>query len=192
MMKNILVAGLVAAVAAAAAYWFGVAQPARQAEAERAEHAVLQAGIQAYRDRNYEEALRVLADIPDRGSHAATARYYQGSAYILLNDYPAAAAQLERSLALNSQNADTLFALGVVHFKLGNLPLSKSYFAAVLEIFPETEQDKARMEEARGLMDIMARLERQQEPAAPDGEAAHEQGPAPETPAAGEQAGTDD
>ena len=52
-----------------------------------------------------------------------------------------------------------MFALGVAYFKLGNLALSKAYFAAVLQINPGNE-------EAKGLMDIMARLERQSNAAA--------------------------
>jgi hypothetical protein len=41
----------------------------------------------------------------------------------------------------------------VAYFKLGNLKLAKGYFASVLEINPNDEQ-------AKGLMDIMAKLER--------------------------------
>ena len=60
-----------------------------------------------------------------------------------------------------------MHALGVAYFKLGNLKLSKGYYASILEIDPGDE-------EARGLMDIMAKLERnseaeQQVPAEDDG-----------------------
>ena len=73
-----------------------------------------------------------------------------GSALIKLKDYESGAMRLEEALALNNNEKNILFALGVVYYKLGNLSLSKAYFAAVLEIDPGHE-------EAKGLMDIMAR-----------------------------------
>ena len=73
----------------------------------------------------------------------------------MLKDYESAAPILEQALQLNPQKTEILFELGVVYFKLGNLALSKAYFASVVEIDPSNE-------EAKGLMDIMANLERQQ------------------------------
>jgi hypothetical protein len=49
-----------------------------------------------------------------------------------------------------------------VYYKLGNLSLSKAYFASVLKIDPGHE-------EAKGLMDIMAGLERIQPDASQEG-----------------------
>lgn len=82
-------------------------------------------------------------------------RYYQGSTHIILKDYQAAAETLEQALALNNNETRIMHALGVAYFKLGNLKLSKAYFAAVLEIEPDNA-------EARGLMEIMAKLEKTQ------------------------------
>jgi tetratricopeptide (TPR) repeat protein len=82
-----------------------------------------------------------------------------GSALIKLKDYESGALRLEEALALNSSETNILFALGVVYYKLGNLSLSKAYFASVLELDPGHE-------EAKGLMDIMASLERTQPAAA--------------------------
>jgi predicted TPR repeat methyltransferase len=76
----------------------------------------------------------------------------------MLKDYAAATERLERSLALAPRDTGTLYALGVASFKLGNLKLARGYFASVLEINPNDEQ-------AKGLMDIMANLERQTEAA---------------------------
>ena len=56
---------------------------------------------------------------------------------------------------MNPGEADIPFALGVAYFKLGNLALAKGYFASVVEIDPGHE-------EARGLVDAMANLERMQ------------------------------
>ena len=84
--------------------------------------------------------------------------YDQGSEHIQLKDYEAALESLEQAHILNPEDTGTLFALGVVYYKLGNLKLAKSYFASVLEINPNDEQ-------AKGLMDMMAKLERQTEAA---------------------------
>jgi Flp pilus assembly protein TadD len=76
----------------------------------------------------------------------------------MLKDYVTATERLERSLALAPRDTGTLYALGVASFKLGNLKLARGYFASILEINPNDEQ-------AKGLMDIMANLERQTEAA---------------------------
>ena len=166
--KNILVAGSAAIAIAAIAYWMLVQQPAGQADEARVEQALLASGVLLYDEKEFEKALQVFERIQGDSDRAAEARYYQGNAYILLKDYASAAEQLEKSLALNDRNADTRFALGVAYYKLGNLQLARAYFASVLEIEPETDEDRERREEAAGLMDIVARLERQQ--AAADGE----------------------
>jgi Flp pilus assembly protein TadD len=88
----------------------------------------------------------------------AKALYDQGSEHIQLKDYKSALESLEQAHVLNPEDTGTLFALGVVYYKLGNLKLAKSYFASVLEINPNDEQ-------AKGLMDMMAKLERQTEAA---------------------------
>ena len=76
-----------------------------------------------------------------------------GSALVQLKEFESAVRQLEKAHLLNSEEKNILFALGVTYYKLGNLSLSKAYFAAVLELDPGNE-------EAKGLMDIMANLER--------------------------------
>lgn len=161
-LKIILVTSAGALVLAAVAYWLLVAQPARQGEAARVEQTLLSSGMQLFQEKKFEKALAVLQRIPGDSPHAAQARFYQGNAHVMLKDYASAAEQLEQSLALNSEDADTLFALGVAYFKLGKLQLSRAYFTSVLEFAPGTERGQAMMEEAAGLMDIMARLERQQ------------------------------
>ena len=84
---------------------------------------------------------------------------------MMLKDYDTAAASLESALVRDPQDTGVLYALGVVWYKLGDISLAKGYFAAVLEINPNDEQ-------AKGLMDIMARLERR-----PDAESAGEEAP---------------
>ena len=118
-------------------------------------HAVINEGIAQFRAEQYEQSVQTLGSIPDGLIEDWHVPYYLGSALIQLKDYEKGAVHLEEALALNPSDKNILFALGVAYYKLGNLSLSKAYFAAVIEIDPSHE-------EAKGLMDIMARLERYQ------------------------------
>jgi len=161
-MKNakIILVGLVLAGVAAAVYMD--MRPAGEEDARQAGQ-FLAEGIARHDAKDYEGAIEVLTRVPADTPQAAKARYYEGSAYMMLKDYESSAERLEASRALEPDDMGTLYALGVVYYKLGNLALAKAYFAAVLEINPNDEQ-------AKGLMDIMAKLERQSAP----GEAAEE------------------
>jgi len=115
--------------------------------------ALIDEGIAQFRADQYELSLQTLGRIPEELVEDWHIPYYMGSALIKLKNYEPAAERLEEALALNSRETNILFALGVVYFKLGNLSLSKAYFAWVLEIDPGHD-------EAKGLMDTMAELER--------------------------------
>lgn len=120
----------------------------------RAEH-ILARGIALYEDDRHDEALQMLESMPIEAPLDWRPPYYKGMVLIQLKDYERAAGLLEEAIVLDSTQIAPLFALGVTYFKLGQLGLSKSYFAAVLEIDPGNE-------EARGLMNTMANLERVQ------------------------------
>lgn len=152
-MKIKLLTGAGVVLLLSAAFWFFVQQPEQQNDAQQAEM-WLAYGIELYDRKEYEEALKDLQNVPAGSAQEGKARYYQGSAHLMLKDYESAADYLQQALVLDTQNAGTLYALGVIYFKLGNTNLAKSYFASVLEINPDDEQ-------AKGLMDIMAGLERQ-------------------------------
>jgi len=115
----------------------------------------LDRGIALFRERKYTESLEVLQGIEDGVIDDWHLPYYTATAHVMLKDYQPAASKLEEALLLNPQETQILFELGVVYFKLGKLSLSKGYFASVVEIDPTHE-------EARGLMGVMANLERQQ------------------------------
>jgi tetratricopeptide (TPR) repeat protein len=117
--------------------------------------ASLDRGIVLFREKNYTESLEELQGIPDGVLNDWHLPYYMASAHVMLKDYDLAAPVLEEALVLNPQETLIMFELGVVYYKLGKLGLSKGYFASVLEIDPSNA-------EAKGLMDIMANLERQQ------------------------------
>jgi tetratricopeptide (TPR) repeat protein len=139
------------AAAVAAAYLYEDRKQRLAAETT----ALVEDGIAQFRQEQYEAALEILRGIPEKSVEDWRIPYYTGSALIKLNDYESAAVSLEEALILNSKEENIPFALGVVYYKLGNLGLSKSYFHSVLEINPDNE-------EAKGLMDIMAKLERAQ------------------------------
>ena len=115
----------------------------------------LDRGIALFREKKYAESLTELQGIPDGVIQDWHLPYYTASAHVMLKEYQSAVPELEKALALNPQQTLILFELGVVYYKLGKPGLSKGYFASVVEIDPTHE-------EAKGLMDIMARLELQQ------------------------------
>ena len=152
MSRNLLVAsiGLVlVAVVVAANYVYRIEQQRQVGDV----HLLVDEGIAQFRAEQYELSLQTLGSIPEDSVEDWHIPYYMGTALIKLKDYQPAAVQLEKALVLNGKEKNILFALGVVYYKLGKLSLSKAYFALVLEIDPGHE-------EAKGLMDIMANLER--------------------------------
>jgi tetratricopeptide (TPR) repeat protein len=152
--RILLVAGagvLVVALIAGANSFYRMEQQRQLGDA----HALINEGIAQFRAEQYEQSVQTLGSIPEGLIEDWHLPYYLGSALIQLKDYEQGAARLEEALALNPTDKNALFALGVAYYKLGNLSLSKAYFASVLEIDPGNE-------EAKGLMDIMAGLERYQ------------------------------
>lgn len=111
--------------------------------------------IWQFNNKDYEAALQTLRAIPEDIPEDWRALYYQGAALVQLQKYDEAVVVLEEAWRLNQTEEDIPFALAVAYFKLGNLQLAKGYFHAVLQLNPENA-------DAKGLMDIMARLERMQ------------------------------
>jgi tetratricopeptide (TPR) repeat protein len=113
----------------------------------------LDQGIALFQEEKYAESLEILQGIPDGVVRDWHLPYYTATSHVMLKDYESAAPILEKALELNPQETKIMFELGVVYFKLGNLALSKGYFGSVIALDPSNE-------EAKGLMDIMANLER--------------------------------
>lgn len=152
MKNNLAIAAGTLLVLLGSALWFFVMQPEREAVSYSSAE-LLADGIGHFERKEYELALEVLQQVPEDDAWSPQARYYEGSSYMMLEDYEAAVVSLESALALDPRDPGVLYALGVAYYKLGNLAVAKAYFAKVLEINPNDEQ-------AKGLMDIMARLER--------------------------------
>ena len=127
----------------------------KQEELRQQAAVALDKGIDLFRENKYTESLETFRNIPTGTIRDWHLPYYSASAMVMLKDYKGALSELEKALALNPNETLILFELGVVYFKLGKLDLSKAHFAAVYEIDPTNA-------EAKGLMDIMANLERQQ------------------------------
>lgn len=117
--------------------------------------ASIETGVALFNEKKYVEAIEIFESVQPGHPQEWYSLYYLGSSYIMLKDYPSAIEHLELALNLKPTETQVMHALGVAYFKLGNLNMSKAYYAAVLEIDPNDA-------EARGLMDIMANLERQQ------------------------------
>jgi len=167
--RNIL--AVVGIVLIAAVGWYWHVENRASAAAEYA--SLLQQGIEQFDHEDYSGTLETLQRIPQDEVQDWRIPYYMGSAQMMLKDYEQAAQTLERALALNSQQTGVLYALGVSQFKQGKLALAKAYFAAVLEINPADAH-------AKGLMDIMANLERQQTGQPGESDIAEEDGAATE------------
>lgn len=147
-----LAAGLIVAVAAFYLYRADRAGAEQQAEDAMA---MMEYGIQQFQQRQFSESLETLGGISEDTLQHWRINFYMGSSYVMLRDNAAAAAQYEKALALNPEEPKILYALGVAYYKLDNLGLSKAYFGKVLEYDPGNA-------DARGLMDIVASMERKQ------------------------------
>ena len=164
LMKNtnkIMIAGfgIVLALVVAIAVNFYQADQRQKAQQN---HLILDQGIALYDQGKYSEALHKLETIAPDEPQDWQVSYYKGAASVRLKDYPSAATYLEQAKSLNSSDTQTLYLLGVVYFKLGNLKLAEGYFAATLELDPTHD-------EAKGLMGVMSNLQKRQEkPAQPD------------------------
>jgi tetratricopeptide (TPR) repeat protein len=140
--------------------WFYYENRSSMDEASEPNAVSIESGIALFKEKKYAEAIEVFEQIPAGHPREWYSLYYLGSTYIMMKNYPTAIEHLEMALSLNTTETQIMHALGVAYFKQGNLKMAKGYFAAVLEIKPDDA-------EARGLMDIMARLERNQQAANP-------------------------
>ena len=141
---------LLVSIAIAFYYW----NEAEQSEEAGQSAERLAQGIALYQQKKYTEAIQELEKIPEKSVKNWRIPYYLGSAEVMLGNNQEAVTSFEWALTLAPQEVGILYALGVAYYKLGNYELSKGYFAAVLEINPADEH-------AKGLMDIMAKLDMQ-------------------------------
>jgi tetratricopeptide (TPR) repeat protein len=130
-------------------------------DVQPADHA-LRAGIELFGRRDYEAAIDMLKQVPEGSEFEATARYYEGSAQLMLRNVDTAFAILQQAQLLAPDDPHILYALGVASFRNGNLKLAKGYFTSVLNIPPVDENDRELHKQAKGLLDSLAGMERRQ------------------------------
>ncbi len=155
--RKVVIAGIALALAAAvvvASYVMRIDSIEKEAQADNA-MLLMEEGIAQFQQRQYQQSLETLGRISEDEFQNWHINYFMGSSQIMLRDYETAVTQLEKALALIGEEPKVLYALGVAYYKLGNLSLSKAYFGRVLEIDPDNA-------DARGLMDIVANMERKQ------------------------------
>lgn len=142
-----MVASLAVVLLVSGAIWVYIDQSKHHEVSEQAGQS-LDSGIALFNEKKYLEAIKVFESISPGSPGEWRVRYYQGSSYIWLKDYKAAAKYLELALRMNPTNTGIMHSLGVISFKQGNLKLAKAYYVSILEINPNDE-------EAKGLMNIM-------------------------------------
>jgi tetratricopeptide (TPR) repeat protein len=140
-----------AALAISVVVWILVAQSQRQVDETQAESA-LSAGIELFQKNRFSEAIELLQAVPAGSAKESLARYYEGSAYMMLGDTDKAIEKLQLAQARTPLDPRVLFALGVASYN----------FSSVLEINPMDDRERELWEQARGLVDIMASVERRQ------------------------------
>ena len=176
--------------------WVFLSRTGPQIDEQQAEQA-LRSGIDLFGQKDYEAAIESLGGVPEGSRFESTAKYYEGSAQLMLRNLDAAIDTLQQAHLLAPEDPHILYALGVASFRIGNMKLAKGYFTSVLNIPPVDENDRELHKQAKGLMDTLAIMERRQ---AEEGEGQssstgvdedpQSQVPASSTPDGGDRAGT--
>ena len=110
-----LVAGVVALILVAVS----LSLPDRgsdSSDAQPADHA-LRAGIELFGRGEYEAAIDMLGPVPEGSEFEAQAKYYEGSAHLMLRNLDAAFDLLQQAQQLTPDDPHILYALGVASFK---------------------------------------------------------------------------
>lgn len=141
--------------------WLFLSRAGLSIDEQQAEEA-LRSGIELFGQRDYEAAIESLGGVPEGSEFESTAKYYEGSAQLMLRNLDAAIDILQQAHLLAPEDPHILYALGVASFRIGNMRLAKGYFTSVLNIPPVDENDRELHKQAKGLMDTLAIMERRQ------------------------------
>jgi TolA-binding protein len=148
-----------ALLALAAVFWIAVSPSLQRVDENQARQA-LTAGIDLFDQKKFAEAIDALSSVPPGSDYAARARYYEGASYIEIRDFDSAVETLQQALERTPKDPGILFALGVASYKNGKINLAKAYFSSVVDIEPMDDRQRELREQARGLVDVMASVER--------------------------------
>lgn len=141
--------------------WLFLSRAGLSIDEQQAEEA-LRSGIELFGQRDYQAAIESLGEVPEGSQFESTAKYYEGSAQLMLRNLDAAIDILQQAHLLAPEDPHILYALGVASFRIGNMRLAKGYFTSVLNIPPVDENDRELHKQAKGLMDTLAIMERRQ------------------------------
>lgn len=122
----------------------------------------LERGIQLHQQKAYLPAKRMLLHALKADPGSWQAFFYLGAGNYELKRYSAAIPFLERALTLAPEEQEIYKMMGVVYYKLSKLDMARGYFTAYFELDPD-EMD------ARGMVEMIAKLQRSTTLAAQEG-----------------------
>jgi tol-pal system protein YbgF len=102
------------------------------------------AGLQAFRSKEYREAIGIFSELLRTDSNHSLAdncQYWIGESYYGLADYNQAIAEFEKvfSFPNANKNDDAQLKLGLSYFKLGDNSQAKSEFQRLVSLYPKSE-----------------------------------------------------
>lgn len=107
---------------------------------------LLERGRDAMNEENYREAIEHFTALTDHAPDFAEGWHARATAYYRLDLYGPALDDLQRALALNPQNFDAIFGLGVMFQEFGDLTRAVEAFERVLALHPNHENAKSAMD----------------------------------------------
>lgn len=107
---------------------------------------LLKRGREALEQENSERAIEHFSALTDHAPEFAEGWHARATAFYSAGRYGPALDALERALALNPNNFNAIFGLGVMFQEFGDLERASRAFSQVLELHPHHENAKAAME----------------------------------------------
>lgn len=111
---------------------------------------LLKRGREALEEEDNSRAIEHLSALTDHAPEFAEGWHARATAYFRAGLYGPALDDLERALALNPNNYNAIFGLGVMLREFGDLPLAAEAFDRALALNPNHEAAKAAKEQLVG------------------------------------------
>ncbi len=93
-------------------------------------------GKQAYRDKKYDDVLRLMALVIKTNPNLAPPHWYRGSAHLFQKDYQTGLTEMEAALALDPDYALAYADRGTMYFELGNVEQAHADWQKALSLDP--------------------------------------------------------
>ncbi|MEM1352185.1 MAG: tetratricopeptide repeat protein, partial [Pseudomonadota bacterium] len=111
---------------------------------------LLKRGREALEDEDYTTAIEHLSALTDHAPGFAQGWHLRATAFYRKGLYGPALDDLERALALNPNNYNAIFGLGVMLHEFGNLSAASELFHRVLALHPHYEPAKEALDRLAG------------------------------------------